>query len=110
MAPLKHPNVVRLLGVVTNPATHQLQAAVFEFMLHGDLHNFLKLRAPIPSSMNGGIGSYEQQQPMIDKERITSDHQDFLNISTQVSIIGRMDVCTVFICYRSHVEWSICLE
>lgn len=80
MAPLKHPNVVRLLGVVTNPATHQLQAAVFEFMLHGDLHNFLKLRAPISSNSNNG--SYEQ--PMIDKERLTSDHQDFINIATQV--------------------------
>ncbi|CAB3404440.1 unnamed protein product [Caenorhabditis bovis] len=68
VASFDHPNVIKLIGVcyLDNHLT-----AVFEYMVHGDLHDLLRLRAP--SSLDH------------DMERVNSDNADFLNIATQIS-------------------------
>lgn len=73
-ARLRHPNVVELIGVCS--VNGEPTAAIFEYMIHGDLHEFLRLRAP-PSNVYAN-------ELAADKERLASDHEDFLHIATQV--------------------------
>ncbi|KRX82258.1 Tyrosine-protein kinase transmembrane receptor ROR1 [Trichinella sp. T6] len=67
---LRHANIIELIGVCM---TGQLQCMIFEFMIHGDLHEFLLLRAPYT------------QSGVVDKERILLDQSDFLHIATQIA-------------------------
>ncbi|CDW54189.1 tyrosine protein kinase transmembrane receptor [Trichuris trichiura] len=69
LSPLRHSNVVDMLGVSTSGHS---PAMIFEFMVHGDLHEFLLLRAPY------------SQSGVVDKERIMLDQSDFLHVATQV--------------------------
>ncbi len=71
-ARLRHPNVIELIGVYS--VNGEPTAAVFEYMIHGNLHEFLRLRAPANAFIN----------EVTAKERIASDHDDFLHIATQV--------------------------
>ncbi|CAD6195795.1 unnamed protein product [Caenorhabditis auriculariae] len=68
VASFDHPHVIRLLGVSYIEGN---LTAVFEYMVHGDLHDLLRLRAPA----NGDN----------DLERISADNEDFLRIATQIA-------------------------
>lgn len=68
---LRHPNIVQLLGICIS---EQVEAMVFEYMMHGDLHEFLLLRSP-----------YNNQFESLDNERILLDHGDFHHIATQIA-------------------------
>ncbi|PAV84686.1 hypothetical protein WR25_02240 [Diploscapter pachys] len=68
VASFDHPHIIRLLGF--SYLDGDRLAAVFEYMVHGDLHEFLLLRAPSDSR---------------DVDRINSDHDDFMRIATQIA-------------------------
>ena len=68
MTDLRHPNIVCLLGVCFSDEPHCL---LFEFMSHGDLHQYLVNHLP-----NGDA-------PLMGKKVL--DIQDFLHIATQIA-------------------------
>jgi len=68
MTDLRHPNIVCLLGVCFSDEPHCL---LFEFMSHGDLHQYLVNHSP-----NGDA-------PLMGKKVL--DIQDFLHIATQIA-------------------------
>ncbi|KAK0395875.1 hypothetical protein QR680_001470 [Steinernema hermaphroditum] len=70
VAAFEHSNIVRLLGV-TYRNGHFL-CAVYEYMVHGDLHDFLRLRAP-------------QHDQKHEQERMWADFEDFLRIAIQIA-------------------------
>ncbi|TMS35575.1 hypothetical protein L596_002951 [Steinernema carpocapsae] len=70
VAAFEHSNVIRLLGV-TYREGHFL-CAVYEYMVHGDLHELLRLRAP-------------QLDQKHDQERLCTDTEDFLRIAIQIA-------------------------
>uniref|UniRef100_A0A1I7XZ28 Receptor protein-tyrosine kinase n=1 Tax=Steinernema glaseri TaxID=37863 RepID=A0A1I7XZ28_9BILA len=74
VAAFEHSNVVRLLGVTYRDG-HFL-CAVYEYMVHGDLHEFLRLRSPQHDQ------KHDQKQ---DQERLCSDFEDFLRIAIQIA-------------------------
>ncbi|XP_038066705.1 inactive tyrosine-protein kinase transmembrane receptor ROR1-like, partial [Patiria miniata] len=73
MASLRHPNIISLLGVCT---TEQPLCMLFEFMPHGDLHEFLVRHSP-NSDVGFGSGDDETQSSL--------DQSDFLSIAIQIA-------------------------
>ncbi|XP_071851463.1 inactive tyrosine-protein kinase transmembrane receptor ROR1-like isoform X3 [Apostichopus japonicus] len=73
MATLRHPNIILLLGVCLKQKPFCM---FFEFMPHGDLHEYLVRHSP---NSDIGFGSG-------DEDTLASlDHADFLTISVQVA-------------------------
>ncbi|CAI5440660.1 unnamed protein product [Caenorhabditis angaria] len=64
VASFDHPNVIKLIGVCYYDGGNL--TAVFEYMVHGDLHDLLRLRAPVDHAN-------------------MEDNADFLNIATQIA-------------------------
>ncbi|XP_033636995.1 inactive tyrosine-protein kinase transmembrane receptor ROR1-like [Asterias rubens] len=73
MASLRHPNIISLLGVCTK---EQPMCMLFEFMPHGDLHEFLVRHSP-NSDVGFGSGDDETQSSL--------DQSDFLSIAIQIA-------------------------
>ncbi|XP_792459.2 inactive tyrosine-protein kinase transmembrane receptor ROR1 isoform X1 [Strongylocentrotus purpuratus] len=77
MASLNHPNIITLLGVCTKEKPNCM---LFEFLPHGDLHEFLVRHSP-NSDVGFGSGDDDTQSSL--------DASDFLNIAIQ--IVSGMD-------------------
>ncbi|XP_057697050.1 inactive tyrosine-protein kinase transmembrane receptor ROR1 isoform X2 [Corythoichthys intestinalis] len=71
---LQHPNVVCLLGVVTQ---EQPVCLLFEFLPQGDLHEFLIMRSP-----HSDVGCSSDEDGTV---KSSLDHGDFLHMAIQVS-------------------------
>lgn len=76
---LQHPNVVCLLGVVTQ---EQPVCMLFEFLPQGDLHEFLIMRSP-----HSDVGCSSDEDGTV---KSSLDHGDFLHMSIQVGNRMRM--------------------
>ncbi|OCT82600.1 inactive tyrosine-protein kinase transmembrane receptor ROR1 [Xenopus laevis] len=74
MTELHHPNVVCLLGVVTQ---EQPVCMLFEFMNQGDLHEFLIMRSP-----HSDVGCSSDEDGTV---KSSLDHGDFLHIAIQIA-------------------------
>lgn len=70
---LQHPNVVCLLGLVTQ---EQPVCMLFEFLPQGDLHEFLIMRSP-----HSDVGCSSDEDGTV---KSTLDHGDFLHMAIQV--------------------------
>ncbi|EGT58784.1 hypothetical protein CAEBREN_08755 [Caenorhabditis brenneri] len=68
VATFDHPNVIKLIGVCYMDNS---LLAVFEYMVHGDLHELLKVRVPPADHDIGGI---------------TEANSEFLYIATQIAL------------------------
>ncbi|XP_037076860.1 LOW QUALITY PROTEIN: inactive tyrosine-protein kinase transmembrane receptor ROR1-like [Pollicipes pollicipes] len=78
MAELRHPNIVRLLGVVLEAAP---QCLVFEHMSGGDLHEFLVARSPrgsAPGRPPGGATESLSQAQLFDIAAQVADGMAYL--------------------------------
>ncbi|XP_038134302.1 inactive tyrosine-protein kinase transmembrane receptor ROR1 [Cyprinodon tularosa] len=71
---LQHPNVVCLLGVVTQ---EQPACMLFEFLPQGDLHEFLIMRSP-----HSDVGCSSDEDGTV---KSSLDHGDFLHMAIQVA-------------------------
>lgn len=71
---LQHPNVVCLLGVVTQ---EQPACMLFEFLPQGDLHEFLIMRSP-----HSDVGCSSDEDGTV---KSSLDHGDFLHMAIQVT-------------------------
>ncbi|XP_039985273.1 inactive tyrosine-protein kinase transmembrane receptor ROR1 isoform X1 [Xiphias gladius] len=71
---LQHPNVVCLLGVVTQ---EQPVCMLFEFLPQGDLHEFLIMRSP-----HSDVGCSSDEDGTV---KSSLDHGDFLHMAIQVA-------------------------
>ncbi|XP_056133438.1 inactive tyrosine-protein kinase transmembrane receptor ROR1 [Lampris incognitus] len=71
---LHHPNVVCLLGVVTQ---EQPVCMLFEFLPQGDLHEFLIMRSP-----HSDVGCSSDEDGTV---KSSLDHGDFLHMSIQIA-------------------------
>ena len=75
MSEMRHPNIVCLLVVCLR---QELVCMLFEFMVQGDLHEYLIVHLP-----------HSDISPLFDKSRIGSEkfleYPDMLLLSTQVS-------------------------
>lgn len=69
MSELRHPNIVCLLGVCLSS---EPLCMLFEFMVRGDLHEFLMAHSPRSDLSNSHLS-----QPL--------DQQDFMHISIQIA-------------------------
>ncbi|KAM3914220.1 inactive tyrosine-protein kinase transmembrane receptor ROR1 [Leptodactylus fuscus] len=74
MAELHHPNIVCLLGVVTQ---EQPVCMLFEYMNLGDLHEFLIMRSP-----HSDVGCSSDEDGTV---KSSLDHGDFLHIAVQIA-------------------------
>ncbi|XDV35768.1 hypothetical protein PO909_005651 [Leuciscus waleckii] len=74
LAELHHPNVVCLLGVVTQ---EQPVCMLFEFLAQGDLHEFLIMRSP-----HSDVGCSSDEDGTV---KSSLDHADFLHMAIQVA-------------------------
>ncbi|KAM3875637.1 inactive tyrosine-protein kinase transmembrane receptor ROR1 [Diretmus argenteus] len=74
LAELHHPNVVCLLGVVTQ---EQPVCMLFEFLPQGDLHEFLIMRSP-----HSDVGCSSDEDGTV---KSSLDHGDFLHMAIQVA-------------------------
>ncbi|XP_029906306.1 inactive tyrosine-protein kinase transmembrane receptor ROR1 isoform X2 [Myripristis murdjan] len=74
LAELQHPNVVCLLGVVTQ---EQPVCMLFEFLPQGDLHEFLIMRSP-----HSDVGCSSDEDGTV---KSSLDHGDFLHMAIQVA-------------------------
>uniref|UniRef100_H3AK53 Receptor tyrosine kinase-like orphan receptor 1 n=1 Tax=Latimeria chalumnae TaxID=7897 RepID=H3AK53_LATCH len=74
MSELHHPNIVCLLGVVTQ---EQPVCMLFEFLNQGDLHEFLIMRSP-----HSDVGCSSDEDGTV---KSSLDHGDFLHISIQIA-------------------------
>lgn len=77
MASLNHPNIITLVGLCTKEKPNCM---FFEFLPHGDLHEFLVRHSP-NSDIGFGSGDEDTQSSL--------DQSDFLNIAIQ--IVSGMD-------------------
>lgn len=73
---LQHPNVVCLLGVVTQ---EQPVCMLFEFLPQGDLHEFLIMRSP-----HSDVGCSSDEDGTV---KSSLDHGDFLHMAIQVEFL-----------------------
>uniref|UniRef100_A0A8C6TA42 Receptor tyrosine kinase-like orphan receptor 1 n=1 Tax=Neogobius melanostomus TaxID=47308 RepID=A0A8C6TA42_9GOBI len=71
---LQHPNMVCLLGVVTQ---EQPVCMLFEFLPQGDLHEFLIMRSP-----HSDVGCSSDEDGTV---KSSLDHGDFLHMANQVA-------------------------
>ncbi|KAK7889927.1 hypothetical protein WMY93_025487 [Mugilogobius chulae] len=71
---LQHPNMVCLLGVVTQ---EQPVCMLFEFLPQGDLHEFLIMRSP-----HSDVGCSSDEDGTV---KSSLDHGDFLHMASQVA-------------------------
>nr|XP_051713628.1 inactive tyrosine-protein kinase transmembrane receptor ROR1 isoform X3 [Oryctolagus cuniculus] len=74
MAELHHPNIVCLLGAVTQD---QPVCMLFEYMNQGDLHEFLIMRSP-----HSDVGCSSDEDGTV---KSSLDHGDFLHIAIQIA-------------------------
>ncbi|XP_059923157.1 inactive tyrosine-protein kinase transmembrane receptor ROR1 [Gadus macrocephalus] len=74
LAELHHPNVVCLLGMVTQ---EQPVCLLFEFLPQGDLHEFLIMRSP-----HSDVGCSSDEDGTV---KSSLDHGDFLHMALQVA-------------------------
>ncbi|XP_048833349.1 LOW QUALITY PROTEIN: inactive tyrosine-protein kinase transmembrane receptor ROR1 [Brienomyrus brachyistius] len=74
LSELQHPNVVCLLGMVTQD---QPVCMLFEFLNQGDLHEFLVMRSP-----HSDVGCSSDEDGTV---RSSLDHADFLHLAVQVA-------------------------
>ncbi|NWT76727.1 ROR1 kinase, partial [Prunella himalayana] len=74
MAELHHPNIVCLLGVVTQ---EQPVCLLFEYTNQGDLHEFLVMRSP-----HSDVGCSSDEDGTV---KSSLDHGDFLHIAVQIA-------------------------
>ncbi|XP_023441907.1 inactive tyrosine-protein kinase transmembrane receptor ROR1 isoform X2 [Dasypus novemcinctus] len=74
MAELHHPNIVCLLGAVTQ---EQPMCMLFEYMNQGDLHEFLIMRSP-----HSDVGCSSDEDGTV---KSSLDHGDFLHIAIQIA-------------------------
>lgn len=73
MATLRHPNIISLLGVCLKQKPFCM---FFEYMPHGDLHEYLVRHSP-NSDIGFGSGDEDTQASL--------DHSDFLSIGIQIA-------------------------
>lgn len=83
---LQHPNVVCLLGVVTQ---EQPVCMLFEFLPQGDLHEFLIMRSP-----HSDVGCSSDEDGTV---KSSLDHGDFLHMSIQVGnrMVDKIPHCEI---------------
>lgn len=97
---LQHPNVVCLLGVVTQ---EQPVCMLFEFMPQGDLHEFLIMRSP-----HSDVGCSSDEDGTV---KSSLDHGDFLHMAIQVGWKSRlrfMDCCFLKSSFSSSPSTLLC--
>lgn len=94
---LQHPNVVCLLGVVTQ---EQPVCMLFEFLPQGDLHEFLIMRSP-----HSDVGCSSDEDGTV---KSSLDHGDFLHMAIQVEFLTPVLVFTHE--SRNHEMMGCCLS
>lgn len=84
---LQHPNVVCLIGVVTQ---EQPACMLFEFLPQGDLHEFLIMRSP-----HSDVGCSSDEDGTV---KSSLDHGDFLHMAIQVDLNDTLNMRVFYYC------------